>query len=175
MLIFFRIFSVFCWFISSSSRVIARQYCITLTIFISSLHKCWQISMEMALSVPYSCRNMKQCITSILCKIIIVYVAWFAKFSKFNINKFFITIWHSNVSVNLTLTHCKAQKSRGVCETLQYAPGGNKVEKAIYSFKVKVNVARSLTLVSFERASLVEYACQIWSLYLLRFKSYSEG
>ena len=67
------------------------------------------------------------------------------------------------------------RKSRGVCKTLQYAPGGNKVEKAIFSFKVKVKVTRSLTLVSFERASLVEYACQIWSLYLLRFKSYSEG
>ena len=63
----------------------------------------------------------------------------------------------------------------GVCETLQYAPGGNKVEKAIFSFKVKVKVTRSLTLVSIERASLVQYACQIWSLYLLRFKSYSEG
>ena len=49
----------------------------------------------------------------------------------------------------------------GVCETLQYAPGGNKVEKAIFSFKVKVKVTRSLTLMSFERASLVEYACQI--------------
>ena len=45
------------------------------------------------------------------------------------------------------------QKSRGVCETLQYAPGGNKVEKAIFSFKVKVKVTRSLSLVSFERAS----------------------
>ena len=55
----------------------------------------------------------------------------------------------------------KKKKSRGVCETLQYAPGGNKVEKAIFSFKVKVEVTRSLTLVSFERASLVEYACQI--------------
>ena len=32
------------------------------------------------------------------------------------------------------------KKSRGVCETLQYAPGGNKVEKAIFSFKVKVKV-----------------------------------
>ena len=60
----------------------------------------------------------------------------------------------------------------GDCETLQYAPGGNKVEKAIYSFKVKVKVTRSLTLVSFERAPLVEYA---WSLYLLRFKCYNEG
>ena len=48
-----------------------------------------------------------------------------------------------------------------------YAPGGNKVQKDIFSFKVKVKV-------SFERTSLVEYACQIWSLYLLRFKSYSE-
>ena len=45
------------------------------------------------------------------------------------------------------------KKSRGVCETLQYAPGGNKVEKAIFSFKVKVKVTRSLTLVSSERAS----------------------
>ena len=56
-----------------------------------------------------------------------------------------------------------------------YAPGGNKVKKAIFSFKVKVKVTRSLTLVSFERAPLVEYACQISSLYLLRFKNYSEG
>ena len=31
-----------------------------------------------------------------------------------------------------------------VCETLWYAPSGNKVEKAIFSFKV----TRSLTLVS---------------------------
>ena len=53
------------------------------------------------------------------------------------------------------------QKSRCVCETLQYAPGGNKVQKAIFSFKVKVKVKKSLTLVSFERASLVECACQI--------------
>ena len=28
----------------------------------------------------------------------------------------------------------------GVCETLQYAPSGNKVEKAVFSFKVKVKV-----------------------------------
>ena len=56
-----------------------------------------------------------------------------------------------------------------------YATSGNKVQKAIFSFKVKVKVTRSLTLVSFERVSLVEYmyARQIWSLYLLRFKSYS--
>ena len=44
-----------------------------------------------------------------------------------------------------------------------YAPNGNKVQKAtsIFGFKVKVKVTRLLTLVSFERASLVEYACQI--------------
>ena len=57
----------------------------------------------------------------------------------------------------------------------EYAPGGNKVPKAIFSLKVEVKVTRSLTLVSFERVLLVEYACQILSLYLLRFKSYSEG
>ena len=43
----------------------------------------------------------------------------------------------------------------------QYAPGGNKVQKASFSFKVKVKVTRSLTLVSFERASLVEYEVSI--------------
>ena len=31
-----------------------------------------------------------------------------------------------------------------------YAPGCNKVQKAIFSFKVKIKVTRSLTLVSFE-------------------------
>ena len=40
-------------------------------------------------------------------------------------------------------------------------PVAKKVQKAILSFKVEVKVTRSLTLVSFERASLVEYACQI--------------
>ena len=47
-------------------------------------------------------------------------------------------------------------------------------QDTIFSFKVKVKVTMSLTLVSFERKSLVEYACQIWRVYLLRFKSYSE-
>ena len=56
-----------------------------------------------------------------------------------------------------------------------YAPGGNKAQKAIFIFKVKVKVTRLLTLMSFERASSVEYVYQIWSLYLLRFKIYSEG
>ena len=40
-------------------------------------------------------------------------------------------------------------------------PAATKSKKAIFSFEVKVKVTRSLTLVSFERASLVEYACQI--------------
>ena len=42
-----------------------------------------------------------------------------------------------------------------------YAPWSNEVQKAIFNFKVKVKVTRSLTLMSFERATLVEYACQI--------------
>ena len=33
--------------------------------------------------------------------------------------------------------------------------------KTIFSLKVKVKVKRLLTLVSFERALIVEYACQI--------------
>ena len=65
-------------------------------------------------------------------------------------------------------------KNQGVF-VKHYAPGGNKVQKDIFTFKVKVKVTRSLTWVSFERVSLVEYACQIWSLYLLQFKSYSKG
>ena len=65
-------------------------------------------------------------------------------------------------------------KNQGVF-VKHYAPGSNKVQKAIFSFKVKVKVTRSLTSMSIERASLVEYACQIWSLYLSRFKSYREG
>ena len=46
-------------------------------------------------------------------------------------------------------------KNQGVF-VKNYAAGGNKVQKAIFSFKVKVKVTRSFTLVSFERASLVE-------------------
>ena len=51
--------------------------------------------------------------------------------------------------------------SRCVCETQTMPPAATKSKKAIFSAKVKVKVTRSLTLVSFERASLVEYACQI--------------
>ena len=51
----------------------------------------------------------------------------------------------------------------------------NLKKKAIIRTKVKVKFTSSLILVSLERASLVEYACQIWSLYFLWFKSYSEG
>ena len=44
----------------------------------------------------------------------------------------------------------------------QDVPGGNKVHKwDIFSIKVMVKVTRSLTLMSFERVLLVEYACQI--------------
>ena len=62
--------------------------------------------------------------------------------------------------------HHKGKKSRGVCETLTMPPAATKSKKAIFSAKVKVKVTKSLTLISFERASLVEYACQIGSLYL---------
>ena len=42
-------------------------------------------------------------------------------------------------------------------------------------FSIKVKVKRFLTLVLFERVLLFDYACQIWSLYLLGFKSYGQG
>ena len=62
--------------------------------------------------------------------------------------------WHVQKDFNIS------EINQGVF-VKHYAPGNNKVLKAICSFKVKVEVIRSLTLVSFERASLVEYACQI--------------
>ena len=42
----------------------------------------------------------------------------------------------------------------------------SKSGKTTFSMKAKVKVTRSLTLVSLEKASLVEYTYQIWSLYL---------
>ena len=48
-----------------------------------------------------------------------------------------------------------------------------KSEKAIFKVKVNIKVTRPLILVSFGRALLMEYVCQIWSLYLFLFKSYS--
>ena len=51
--------------------------------------------------------------------------------------------------------------SRCVCETRTMPPAATKSKKAIFRAKVKVKVTRSLTLVSFERVSLVKYACQI--------------
>ena len=56
------------------------------------------------------------------------------------------------------------KKSICVCETQTMPPAATKSKKAIFRAKVKVKVTRSLTLVSFERASLVEYACQIRGL-----------
>ena len=54
------------------------------------------------------------------------------------------------------------KKNQGVfVKHYSMPPAATKSKKAIFSFKVKVKVTKSLTLVSFERASLVEYACQI--------------
>ena len=49
-------------------------------------------------------------------------------------------------SVNVR-TGSARQKNQGVF-VKHYAPGGNKVQKAIFCFKVKIKVTRSLTLVS---------------------------
>ena len=76
-------------------------------------------------------------------------------------------IWDSFDHIDMKYS---AQKNQGAF-LKYYASGGNKVQKAILSFNVKVKVTRSLTLVSFERVSLVKYACKIWSLYVLQFKS----
>ena len=44
---------------------------------------------------------------------------------------------------------------------VKYYASRNKVQRSYFSIKVKVKVTKSLTLMSFERESLVEYACQI--------------
>ena len=68
--------------------------------------------------------------------------------------------WLQDLYSNLNWRYFPEKKNQGVF-VKHYAPGGNKVQKAIFNFKVKVKVTRSITLVSFERASLMEYACQI--------------
>ena len=83
-----------------------------------------------------------------------------------------VTEQHHNIKQSML--NCILVSKINVCLWNTMPPGGNKVQKAIFSFKVKVKVTRSMTMVSIESASLVKYACQIWSLYLLRFKSYIE-
>ena len=53
-------------------------------------------------------------------------------------------------------------------------PAATKSELAIFSIKVTDKITRPLTLVSFERVSLIEYTCQIRSLFLLWFKSHGQ-
>ena len=57
----------------------------------------------------------------------------------------------------------------------RYASCGNKNQKPVLSTNIIVKLTRSLTLVSLERVLLIEYAFQIFSVYLVRFKSYSKG
>ena len=38
----------------------------------------------------------------------------------------------------------------------RYAPGSNRIQKSYFSTKAKIKITRSMTFVSFERASLVE-------------------
>ena len=67
-----------------------------------------------------------------------------------------------------------SEKIKGCLWNTTVCPRRQQSRKSYFSVKVKVKVIRSLTLVSFEKASLVEYACQIWSFCLLRFQSYSD-
>ena len=55
------------------------------------------------------------------------------------------------------------------------SPGGSKDQIGYLSIKVTTKVSRSLTLVSFDKVSVVENAWKIWSLYLWRFKRYGHG
>ena len=89
----------------------------------------------------------------------------FHSWSKKNYNTLYM-YWSSflkeYVQVIVNFCYCASyftskfiEKSRCVCETLTMPPAATKENKAIFKAKVKVKVTRSLTLVSFERASLV--------------------
>ena len=89
-----------------------------------------------------------------------------SSFRKFYGNSFaasFLINLFSHFRNTLNTTECllmrEFKKSRCVCETL--CPRRQKSMKKVFFAKVKVKVTSSLTLVSFERASLLEYACQI--------------
>ena len=69
----------------------------------------------------------------------------------------------------------KIKISRCVCETLTMPPAATKSKKLFLASRSKSRSQGHWPWCHLERASLAEYACQIWSLYLLRFKSYSEG
>ena len=70
-----------------------------------------------------------------------------------------------------TLKRCRRNKT-GVFAKHECPRWKRSPKLAIFSIKVTVKVSMSLILASFERVALVQYACQIWSLYLLWFKSY---
>ena len=64
------------------------------------------------------------------------------------------------------------KKARHLCESLCPASSSTKSKKVFFlRIQVKVKVTRSMSMMLFERASLVEKAYQIYSLYLFRFKS----
>ena len=54
-------------------------------------------------------------------------------------------------------------------------PAESKSKSSYFKHEGHVKVTRSLTLVSFERTSLVEHASKLSSLHLLRFKTYSKS
>ena len=56
-----------------------------------------------------------------------------------------------------------------LCITLYYAPSATKSKLTILSTKVTVKATRSLTLVSFERVSLVWYVWHIFCIILLKY------
>ena len=77
-----------------------------------------------------------------------------------------IKIQNATITSN-SLTLLQYDLKIKVCLRNTMPPAVTESEKAIFfSTKVKVKVTRSLTLESFERASLFEYARQIWSRYL---------
>ena len=147
----------------------------------------WQVTSHLSLRLRYTTKNLKIFMTGVLCTVcgIVVYLltsrCWdYASFLSSSIlcggcaEVESITTNHAEARVAfLVFWSAQKQKSMCVCETLcsrrQHSP------KSYFSFKLKVKVTTSLTLVSFERASLAGYRFQIWSIYLLRFKSYSKG
>ena len=86
------------------------------------------------------------------------------KYRKWSIHMYDICIKHSPQNKGPSQCHISQWMTfkfylYKMCSWNTNAPGGNKSKLTFFSKKVTIKVTRSLTLVSFEKVSLFEYAC----------------
>ena len=124
-------------------------------------------------------RNIKTLYSLHMCMIIFRPFYHIPKWNNRNQIKSFIMLHHWNSlwekNHTITIKHFRQIWQLGLPKDIvKHFALATKSEKAIFSMKVLVKVPRSLIMLTFERTSLVEYACQVRSFYPLGFKSYSQ-